>query len=78
MQYVIGNVLVSTQMAQRELAAALHAHLRIVVYENESGVATIEYDRPSALFGQFGNERVTAVARDLDEKIQDVLIRAAT
>ncbi|WP_249141353.1 hypothetical protein [Bradyrhizobium liaoningense] len=49
-----------------------------VVYENESGAATIEYDRPSALFGQFGNERVTAVARDLDEKIRDVLIRAAT
>jgi uncharacterized protein (DUF302 family) len=77
-QYVIGNVLVSTQMTQHELAAALYAPLRIVVYENESGAATIEYDRPSALFSQFGNERVTAVALDLDEKIQDVLIRAAT
>ncbi|OSJ18127.1 hypothetical protein BST63_06670 [Bradyrhizobium canariense] len=77
-QYVIGNVLVSTQMTQHELAAALYAPLRIVVYENESGAATIEYDRPSTLFGQFGNERVTAVARDLDEKIQDILIRAAT
>jgi uncharacterized protein (DUF302 family) len=77
-QYVIGNVLVSTQMTQHELAAALYAPLRIVVYENESGAATIEYDRPSALFGQFGNKRVTSVARDLDQKIHDVLIRAAT
>ena len=31
-QYVIGNVLVSTQMTQHELAAALYAPLRIVVY----------------------------------------------
>jgi uncharacterized protein (DUF302 family) len=77
-QYVIGNVLVSTQMTQHELAAALYAPLRIVVYENESGAATIEYDRPSALFGQFGNKRVSSVARDLDQKIHDVLIRAAT
>ena len=77
-QYVIGNVLVSTQMTQHELAAALYAPLRIVVYENESGATTIEYDRPSALFGQFDNKRVTSVARDLDQKIHDVLIRAAT
>lgn len=77
-QYVVGNVLVSTQMTQHELAAALYAPLRIVLYENELGTATFEYDRPSALFSQFGNEHVTAVARDLDRKIHDVLIRAAT
>jgi hypothetical protein len=29
-QYVIGNVLVSTQMTQHELAAGLYAPLRIV------------------------------------------------
>ncbi|WP_246715864.1 DUF302 domain-containing protein [Bradyrhizobium elkanii] len=36
-------------MTQHELAAALYAPLRIVVYEYESGAATIEYDRPSEL-----------------------------
>ena len=76
-QYVIGNVLVSTQMTQHELAAGLYAPLRIMLYENKTGTATFEYDRPSTLFGQYGDERVTAVAKELDQKIYDALIKAA-
>ena len=76
-QYVIGNVLVSTQMTQHELAAGLYAPLRIMLYENKAGTATFEYDRPSTLFGQYGNESVTAVAKELDQKIYDALIKAA-
>jgi uncharacterized protein (DUF302 family) len=77
-QYVIGNVLVSTQMTRHELAAGLYAPLRIMLYEGKAGTATFEYDRPSTLFGQYGNESVTAVATELDQKIYDVLIRAAS
>ena len=76
-QYVIGNVLVSTRMTQYQLAAGLYAPLRIMLYENDAGTATIEYDRPSSLFGQYGDERVTAVAQELDRQIYDVLIDAA-
>jgi uncharacterized protein (DUF302 family) len=76
-QYVIGNVLVSTQMTQHELAAGLYAPLRIMLYENEAGTATFEYDLPSSLFGQYGHESVTAVAKELDQKIYDALINAA-
>jgi uncharacterized protein (DUF302 family) len=77
-QYVIGNVLVSSQMTQHELAAGLYAPLRIMLYENNSGTATFEYDQPSTLFGQYGDERVTAVAKGLDQEIYDALIKAAT
>jgi uncharacterized protein (DUF302 family) len=77
-QFVIGNVLISTQMTQHEPAAGLYAPLRIMLYENEAGNATLEYDRPSTLFGQYGDGRVTAVAQALDQKINDVLIQAAT
>ena len=76
-QYVIGNVLVSTQMTRHRLAAGLYAPLRVMLYENDAGTATIEYDRPSTLFGQYGDERVTAVAKELDREIYDVLIHAA-
>lgn len=76
-QYVIGNVLVSSQMTQHELATGLYAPLRIMLYENKAGTATLEYDQPSTLFGQYGNESVTAVAKDLDQKIYDALIEAA-
>ena len=78
LQYVIGNVLISTQMTKHRLAAGLYAPLRIMLYENEAGTATFEYDRPSDLFGQFDDERVTRVARHLDQQIYDALIAAAT
>jgi|ERR1700754_1339294 uncharacterized protein (DUF302 family) len=77
-QYVIGNVLIATRMTQYELGAGLYAPLRIVLYENKSGSATFEYDQPSTLFGQYGDERVTTVAKDLDQKIYDTLIKAAS
>ena len=76
-QYVIGNVLVATQMTRHELAAGLYAPLRIMLYENEASTATFEYDRPSTLFGQYGNQEVNAVAKELDRKIYDVLTRVA-
>jgi uncharacterized protein (DUF302 family) len=76
-QYEIGNPLTATSMTQHRLPAALYAPLRVVLYENEDGRVVFEYDRPSSLFGQFGDERVTAVARELDAKLESVLIKAA-
>ena len=76
-QYDIGNPLTATRMTRHQLPAALYAPLRVVLYENEDGRAVFEYDRPSSLFGQFDDERVTAVARELDAKLESVLIKAA-
>ena len=76
-QYDIGNPLTATKMAQHQLPASLYAPLRVVLYENEAGRATFEYDRPSSLFGQLGDDRVTAVARALDASLEGVLIKAA-
>jgi uncharacterized protein (DUF302 family) len=59
LQYDIGNPLTATGMTQHQLSAALYAPLRVLLYENEAGHAIFEYDRPSSLFGQFGDERVT-------------------
>ena len=75
-QYEIGNPLTATRMTQHQLPASLYAPLRIVLYENEAGGAVFEYDRPSSLFGQFGDERVTAVARELDASLERVLAQA--
>jgi uncharacterized protein (DUF302 family) len=76
-QYEIGNPLTATRMTQHRLPAALYAPLRVVLYEDEDGHAVFEYDRPSSLFGQFGDERVTAVARELDASLERVLANAA-
>jgi hypothetical protein len=76
-QYEIGNPLTATRMTQLELPAALYAPLRVLLYENEAGRAVFEYDRPSSLFGQFGDERVTAGGRELDASLERVLVKAA-
>jgi uncharacterized protein (DUF302 family) len=77
-QYDIGNPLTASRMTRHQLPAALYAPLRVVLYENEAGRATFEYDRPSSLFGQFGDERVTAIARELDASLERVLVKAAS
>jgi uncharacterized protein (DUF302 family) len=76
-QYEIGNPLTATRMTQHELPASLYAPLRVVLYENEVGRAVFEYDRPSSFFGQFDDERVTGVARELDASLERVLAQAA-
>jgi uncharacterized protein (DUF302 family) len=75
--YEIGNPLTATRMTQHQLPAALYAPLRVILYENEDGHAVFEFDRPSSLFGQFGDERVTAVARELDASLERALAQAA-
>jgi uncharacterized protein (DUF302 family) len=75
-QYEIGNPLTAARMTRHRLPASLYAPLRVVLYENEAGHAVFEYDRPSSLFGQFGDERVTAVARELDASLERVLGQA--
>ena len=77
-QYEIGNPLTAARMTQYRLPAALYAPLRVVLYENEDGDAVFEHDRRSSLFGQFGDERVTAVARELDASLERVLANAAS
>jgi hypothetical protein len=76
-QYAIGNPLTATRMTKHQLAASLYAPLRVVLYETEAGHAVFEYDRPSSLFGQFGDERVTEVGRELDASLERVLVMAA-
>jgi hypothetical protein len=58
-------------------AAALYAPIRVVLYENDAGHGIFEYERPSTTFGQFGDERVTVVARGLDVARARVLTSAA-
>jgi hypothetical protein len=77
LQYEIGNPLTATRMTRQVIPAALYAPLRVVLYENTAGGATFEYDKPSALFGQFGDEQVAAVGRELAAELERALRRAA-
>jgi len=76
-QYEIGNPLTASTMTRYGLAAALYAPLRVVIYEKGEGGSRIEYDLPSSLFGQFGDERITEVAHGLDIALSRALSLAA-
>jgi hypothetical protein len=77
LQYEIGNPLTAWKMPRHRLPAALYAPLRVVLFEDEQGRAIFEYDKLSLFFGQFGDERVTAVGRYLDDTLDAVLRNAA-
>ena len=77
LQYEIGNPVTASQMTCHQLAAALYAPLRVVLFEDEQGKGVFEYDKPSSFFGQYGDERVTEVGRYLDVALEAALRRAA-
>ena len=77
LQYDIGNPLTASKMTRHQLPAALYAPLRVVLFEDEQGRGIFEYDKPSSLFGQYGDERVTEVGRYLDATLEAVLRNAA-
>jgi uncharacterized protein (DUF302 family) len=75
-QYLLGNPLFAVRMTQHDIRAGLYAPLRVLLYENEEGNTCVEYDKPSSLFGQFGNAKVTEVATMLDRKLDQLVTQA--
>jgi hypothetical protein len=76
-QYELGNPLTASRMTRYQLAAGLYAPLRVIIYEKADGGSCIEYDLPSSLFGQFGDDRITEVAHGLDVALSRALSVAA-
>jgi hypothetical protein len=62
-------------MTRHDIRAAFYAPLRVLMYEDHAGKACLEYDRPSSLFGRFGDDRITPTAIMLDGKL-DALVTA--
>jgi uncharacterized protein (DUF302 family) len=75
-QYIVGNPLFALQMTQHDIRASLYAPLRVLLYQNDEDETCVEYDRPTSLFGQFGQADITATAAMLDRKL-DALVSAA-
>ncbi|MDR3404680.1 MAG: DUF302 domain-containing protein [Chthoniobacter sp.] len=76
-QYLVGNPLFAVQMTQYNPAAGLYAPLRVLIYEDASGITRLEYDLPSSLFGQWDDPRITQVALMLDQKLEKLAKSAA-
>jgi uncharacterized protein (DUF302 family) len=75
-QYLVGNPLFAIQMTEHDIRASLYAPLRVLLYQDEHEKTCVEYDKPSSLFGQFGNAKVTEVAAMLDRKLEQLVAKA--
>ena len=71
--YLIGNYELAEQMYRHDAAATLHAPLRLVVHQQQTTTAMLSFDLPSAQFACFGDQRIAAVGRTLDEKLTALL-----
>jgi uncharacterized protein (DUF302 family)/GNAT superfamily N-acetyltransferase len=75
--YVIGNPLIAKQMLEHVPEVGLYVPVRIYVHEDQRGTTKIDYDEVSPIFERFGNEKVNEVARELDQKLEELAKGAA-
>ena len=69
---VIGNPLVMKEMAKHVPDAGSYAPVTVLVDERGDGVH-LSYDRMASLLAPYNNLDASAVARDLDSKIENLL-----
>lgn len=76
LQYEIGNPYTASTLTRYNLAAGLYAPLRVMLYETDGGGSRVEYDLPSSLFGQFGDDRITEESHRGDAALARILSSA--
>lgn len=67
----------AVRMLEASVPAGIEAPLRIYVTENPDRTATVVYRLPSAVFAPYGNDKLNAMARELDPIFQKIIRDAA-
>jgi uncharacterized protein (DUF302 family) len=68
--YILGNPLIARTMIEHDIGAGLNVPVRVLIYEDpRSGTGRLAYDLPSSLMARLKNDRVSAAAKRLDEKL---------
>jgi len=76
--YILGNPLIARTMLEHDLGAGLNVPVRMMIYEDSAtGKTRLAYDLPSSLMARLRNQKVTAAAKRLDEKLA-ALAKAVT
>jgi hypothetical protein len=73
---LVGNPLIMRRMAEHVPDVASYAPVTILIDEREDGVH-ISYDRMATFLTSYGNAAASAVAVDLDRKVEAMLAAAA-
>ena len=75
-RFVIGNPLIMKEMAKRAPDAGSYAPVTVLVDERRDGVH-LSYDRMASLLAPYENIDALNVAKDLDAKVEALLVTAA-
>ena len=73
---IVGNPLIMKEMAKHVPDAGSYAPVTVLVDERADGVH-LSYDRMTSLLAPYRNSEALAIARDLDEKVEALLYKAA-
>ena len=73
--YIYGNPVVATSMLIHDTRVGGHVPLQILIYEDADGRVRIGYDLPSSIMSRFGNAEIDAVAKQLDEKVTQLVLQ---
>lgn len=76
LRLIVGNPLIMKQMAEHVADAGSYAPVTILVDERADGVH-LSYDTMVSFLLPYGNAKALQVARDLDTKVEAMLITAA-
>jgi hypothetical protein len=71
--YLMGNHTIAERMYRYDRRAMLHAPLRTLIWEDQEGRRYFTVDRPSNQFESYGNDAISAVGVELDEKLAALL-----
>jgi len=77
LRLVVGNPLIMKRMVEHVPDAGSYAPVTILIDGREDGVH-VSYDRMASLLAPYGNAVASAVARDLDAKVESLITAAAT
>jgi uncharacterized protein (DUF302 family) len=75
-RFVIGNPLIMKEMAKHVPDAGSYAPVTVLVDERDDGVH-LSYDTMTSFLAPYGNTEASAVAQDLDVKVEALLRESA-
>jgi uncharacterized protein (DUF302 family) len=64
------------RMLEASVEAGFEAPIRLYIYENADGTATLTYVRPSSVFQAYGNAALDRLAAELDGIIEAITLQA--
>jgi len=75
--YLIGNPVLANRMFEQNPAVGVYAPLRVSIYEDYEGKAHFTYEKPSSSLAQFDHAEIHAVAKMLDDKMNQLTAHIA-